>query len=89
MDTTEDKLVALISCKLFDTYLRALSLPDVKVRAGSSRTCSILIDGNNPSSKTAIFRRSQANISGDILDGAVRFDLASCWVKILLIRKAH
>ena len=89
MDTTEDKLVALISCKLFDTCLRALSLPDVKVRAGSSRTCSIIIDGKNPSSKTAIYKRSQANISGYILDGTVRFDPASSWVKILLIRKAH
>ena len=51
MDTTEDKLVALMPSKLFDACLRALSLADAKVRAGSSRTCSILIDGNKSFSK--------------------------------------
>ena len=51
MDTTEDKLVPLIPCQIFDACLRALSRADAKVRAGSSRTCSILIDDNNSFSK--------------------------------------
>ena len=48
MDTTEEKMIELIPCKLFDACLRALSLADATVRTGSSRTCSLLIDGNNP-----------------------------------------
>ena len=68
MDTTEDKLVEFIPCKLFDACLQALSLVDAKVRTGSSRICSFLIDGNNPFSKTVIFKRSQAKQSGDLLD---------------------
>ena len=89
MDTTEDRLVELIPCKLFDACFRAPSLADAKVRGGSCRTCSILIDGNNPFSKTAIFKRSQANISGDLLDVAMRFDSASSRVKKLSIRRAY
>ena len=89
MDTTEDKLVAFVPCKLFYACLRALSLADAKVWAGSSRTYSILIDGNNPFSKTAIFKRSQAKLSGDLLEGAVRCDSASSRLKRLLIRRAY
>ena len=89
MDMTKDKLVELIPCKLFDACLRALSLADAKVRTGFSRTCSTIIYGNNPLSKTDIFKRSQSNISGDFFYGAVRFDSASSRVKRLLIRRAH
>ena len=60
MDAIEDKFVALTPCKIFDACLRARSLADANELAGSSRTCSILIDGNNPFSKTATFNRSQA-----------------------------
>ena len=73
MDTTEDTLVALIPYTLFDACLRALSLANVKVRAEPSRTCSILINGNNPVSKKAVLKRSQAKLSCDLLEGAVRF----------------
>ena len=90
MDTVEDKMIALIPCKLFDACLRALSPADAKVRAGSSRTCSIiLIDGNNPFSKTAISKHSQAKMPDDLLDGAVYFDSASSRVKRLLMRVAY
>ena len=74
MDTTEDKLEELTSCKLFDACLRALFLADAKVRTRYFRTCSNLFNGNNPFSKTATFKCSQAKISGDLFDGAVRFD---------------
>ena len=73
MDTTNDKLVELKPSKLFDASLRALFLVYAKVRTGSSRTCSFLIEGNNTFLKTATFGRSHANISGDLLDGVVRF----------------
>ena len=59
MDTTVDKFVASTLCKLFDACLRAPSLADTKKGAGSSRICSILINGYNPFSKTAIFKRSR------------------------------
>ena len=73
MDTAEDKLVGLMSCKMFETCFRALSQADTEVRAGSFHACSVLIDSNNPFSKTTTtFKRSQANISGDLFDGAVR-----------------
>ena len=89
MGTTEDKLVAFISYKLFDACLRALSLAKAKGRAGFSCTCSILINGNRPFSETVFFKRSHATNSGDLLEGAVRFDLASSRVKMLLIRRAY
>ena len=89
MDTTEDKLVGLMSCKIFETCFRALSQADAKVRAGSFHTCSVLIDGNNPFSKTTIFKSPQANISGDSFHGAVRFDSSTSRVKRLLVRRAY
>ena len=62
MDTAEDKLVALIPCKLFDACLRALSRADAKVWEGSFRTYSIIVDGNNPFSKTAFISPSKQKI---------------------------
>ena len=88
MNTTEDKLVALMPCRLFDACLRALYLADAKVRAGVSRICSILIDANDTCSKTAVFKRSQAKNLGDSLEGAVRCGSASSRVKIVLARRA-
>ena len=59
MDTTKDKFVASTPCELFNVRLRALSLADANEVAGSSRICSILIDGNysfKKRKKTAIFK---------------------------------
>ena len=90
VDTTEDKLVGLMSCKMFETCFRALSQADAKERAGSFHTCSVLTDGKNPFSKTTtFFKRSQVNISCGLFDGAVRFDSSTSRVKRLLIRRAY
>ena len=64
---TEDTFVALTPSKLFDACLRDLSLADANELAGSSRTCSSLINGNNPFSKTVIFSLSQAKICADFV----------------------
>ena len=87
--TTEDKLVELTPCKLSDVCLRAMSLAAAKVRAESSPTCSFLIKDSNLFSKTANFRRFQANLSGNFVDGAVSVDSAYSRVKRLLIQRAY
>ena len=42
MHTTEDKMVELIPCEMFDAFLPGLSLADAKVQTGSSRTWNFL-----------------------------------------------
>ena len=72
---------------LLDACLYTVSLAVAKVRTGSFRTCSFLIEGSNPFLKTIIFSRSQAKLSADCVDGVVRFGSANSRVKTLLIRR--
>ena len=62
--TTEDRWIVLSPCRLFDACLRVRSLAAANISTESSRTCSFLIEGSNPFSKTAIFSRYLAKHFG-------------------------
>ena len=89
MDTTEDTLIVLTPCRLFDACLCALSLAAAKVRTESSLTCSFLIKGGNRVSNTVISDVPKQKVSGDGVDDAARFDSSNSPVNTLLRRRAY